>query len=370
MTEAVDVVVIGAGVVGLAVARELARCGREVVVLEAAAGIGEGQSSRNSEVVHAGLYYPPGSLKARLCVDGRRQLYDYCADRGVPFRQCGKLVVATEDAQLDALVALRRNAEANGVEGLGLLSAGEVAQLEPDVRCVAALHSAATGIVDSHALMLALKQDAEDRGAHVLLEAPVIRGCADARGITLEVGGRQADEVVAQSVVNCAGLGAPAMFEAIAGGERGVGPRLYPCKGNYFSLKTPPPFARLIYPIPDEHSLGVHLTLDLAGRARFGPDKEWVPDGVPWDYEVDPARQADFEAAIRRWWPTLPADALAPAFAGIRARVSAPDEPLRDFGVIGPDVHGQAGVVHLVGIESPGLTASLALASEVAARLV
>lgn len=366
MVEKLDVVVIGAGVVGLAIARELATSGREVVVLDAAPRIGEGQSSRNSEVVHAGLYYPQGSLKARFCVDGRRRLYAFCEAREVPFQRCGKLVVASDASQLDALRALARNAEGNGVEGLELISAAQVAKLEPEVRCVAALHSAETGIVDSHALMVALMRDAEDQGAHVLLSTPVCGGRPVAEGVELELGGAQAGSVVARHVVNSAGLGAPGMFAAITG--QGA-PTLHPCKGNYFALTTPPPFSRLIYPMPDAHSLGVHLTLDLAGRARFGPDKEWLPvDGLP-DYDVDPARRAGFEAAIRQWWPGMPQDALAPAFAGVRARITAPGEPLCDFRISGPAEHGQAGVTHLTGIESPGLTASLAIAEEVVVRM-
>lgn len=366
MVEQLDVVVIGAGVVGLAIARELAMSGREVVVLDAAPRIGEGQSSRNSEVVHAGLYYPQGSLKARMCVDGRRRLYAYCSEHGVPFNRCGKLVVAGDASQLDALDALARNAKANGVEGLEVMSAEQVAKLEPEVRCAAALHSAETGIVDSHALMVALMRDAEECGAHVLLETPVRGGRPVADGVELVLGGEQAESVVARQVVNSAGLGAPAMFAALTG--EGA-PTLHPCKGNYFALTTPPPFSRLIYPMPDAHSLGVHLTLDLAGRARFGPDKEWLRADGPPSYDVDPARRDDFEAAIRCWWPELPDDALAPAFAGVRARITGPGEPLCDFRIAGPGDHGQPGVTHLTGIESPGLTASLAIAAEVAATL-
>ncbi|MBM4061931.1 MAG: NAD(P)/FAD-dependent oxidoreductase [Planctomycetes bacterium] len=360
-----DVVVVGAGVVGLAVARALALAGREVVVLEAADAIGTGASSRNSEVVHAGLYYPTGSAKARLCVAGRRQLYAYCAARGVPHRVCGKLVVATEPGQLHALRALVELARANGVEGLDWCTAEQVRPLEPEVRCVAALHSATTGIVDSHGLMRALREDAEAHGASVLLQSPVLGGRGCRGGLEVDVGGAEPVQLRARHLVNCAGLGAPGLAAAIEGPAQHLAPRGHRNKGCYFALAGPSPFRRLVYPLHDGAWLGVHVVLDLAGQVRFGPDAEWLPPDAPDDYDVDPARAPAFAAAVRRYWPGLPDGALVPAFAGIRAKITGPGEPAADFAILGPAQHGQPGLVHLLGIESPGLTAALAIGDEV-----
>ncbi len=364
-----DVVVVGAGVVGLAVARALALAGREVVVVERETAIGTGTSSRNSEVIHAGLYYPTGSLKARLCVRGREQLYDYCAAHGVAHRRCGKLIVATDDGQRDALRALQAQARANGVTDVQWLDRDAALAMEPALRAVAALHSPSTGIVDSHGLMLALQGDAESHGAMLAFGSPVLGGRVVAGGIELDVGGSVATTLHARTVVNAAGLDAPALASRLAGLDPAQVPRAYRCKGSYFALTGKAPFSRLVYPLHDAAGLGVHLTLDLAGQARFGPDTEWLPDGAPLDYRVDPARGDAFCAAIRRYWPALPDGALQPAYSGIRPKIAGPGEPARDFVIAGPAEHGVPGLVNLFGIESPGLTACLAVADEVVVRL-
>jgi len=359
--ERVECVVIGAGVVGLAVARALAARGREVVVLEAEDRIGTGVSSRSSEVVHAGLYHPPGSLKARLCVAGRRALYAYCRARGVAHRRCGKLVVATDPGQVEALRAVQARAEANGVEGLAWLDGGEARRLEPRLACVAALHSPETGIVDSHGLMRALRAEAEEAGAFVVLRSPVVGGRATAAGLEVRVGGAEPATFLAARVFNAAGLGAQAVADAIEGIRPGAVPPRRLAKGSYYGLAGPAPFARLVYPVPVHGGLGVHLTLDLGGQARFGPDVEWVERE---DYRVDPARAEAFYAEVRRYWPGLPDGALQPAYAGIRPKLHGPGEPAPDFLVQREDAHGVPGLVNLLGIESPGLTACLALAEE------
>ena len=355
---------IGAGLVGLAVARALALAGREVVILEAEDAIGTHTSSRNSEVIHAGIYYPPGSLKARACVAGRRRLYAYCAERGVPYRRCGKLIVAADAAQREALEGIRRQAHANGVADVAPIGIAEVRALEPELFCVAALHSPSTGIVDSHALMLAYLGDAQNAGAVLALKSPLQKGVVRQDGIELHVAG--AEPLLAAQVVNSAGLRAPSVARRIEGYPARLAPPELYAKGNYYTLARRAPFSRLIYPVPEPGGLGVHVTLDLGGRARFGPDVEWV-DGV--DYRVDPARAGRFYAAIRRYWPGLPDGALEPGYAGIRPKISGPGEPAADFVLQGPRAHGVAGLVHLYGIESPGLTASLALADDVAAQL-
>ena len=357
----VDSVVIGAGLVGLAVARALALAGREVVILEAEDAIGTHTSSRNSEVIHAGIYYPKGSLKARTCVEGRRLLYAYCAERGVPHLRCGKLIVATDAAQLAELEAIRHKAHANGVTDVAPLSLAEVRAMEPELTCVAALHSPSTGIVDSHALMLAYLGDAQNAGAMLALKSPLQRAVVRPEGIELHVAG--AEPVLASLVVNSAGLRAPSVARRIEGyPSRLAPPELY-AKGNYYTLAKRAPFSRLVYPVPEPGGLGVHVTLDLGGRARFGPDVEWV-DGI--DYTVDPRRAEGFYAAIRRYWPALPEGALEPGYAGIRPKICGRGEPPADFVVQGPREHGVRGLVQLYGIESPGLTASLALADHAA----
>jgi len=364
--DSVACVVIGAGVVGLAVARALASAGREVVILEAETAIGMHTSSRNSEVIHAGIYYPRGSLKASACVRGRERLYRYCAEHGVPHRRCGKLIVATDRRQVPELRAIEARAHANGVTDVKWLERDAALVLEPELRCVAALHSPSTGIIDSHALMLAYLGDAGRAGAMLALGSPVLRARALRAGFELEVGGREPTRIMARQLVNCAGLTAPGVARRIEGFPGDLVPRELYAKGNYYSLTGHAPFSRLVYPVPEPGGLGVHLTLDLAGQARFGPDVEWVER---IEYSVDPARAQAFYGAIRRYWPGLAEGALAPAYCGIRPKISGPGEPAADFVIAGPLQHSLGGLVHLFGIESPGLTASLALADDVAALL-
>lgn len=370
--EQADAVVIGAGVVGLAVARSLALAGREVIVLEAADAIGTGTSSRNSEVIHAGIYYPQGSLKARLCVEGSRRLFDYCVTYNVGHRRCGKLIVATDEAQIAALEGLRQKSHANGAVEVHWIEAGEAKAMEPALSCVGALYSPMTGIIDSHGLMLAYQGEAEAKGAMIAFNAPVTGGAVEDDGILLNVGGETPMRLKCRIVVNSAGLTAPMLARRIVGLPPASVPANYYCKGNYFTLAGRSPFTRLIYPAPEVAGLGVHLTLDMAGQAKFGPDVEWldVKDGEPLDYLVNPRRGDGFYAAIRTYWPGLPDGALLPGYSGIRPKVQSPtDKAGADFIVQGPADHGVAGLVNLYGIESPGLTSSLALADLVAAKL-
>jgi L-2-hydroxyglutarate oxidase LhgO len=369
--EHIDAVVIGAGVVGLAVARTLARAGHEVLLLEAATTFGSATSSRNSEVIHAGLHYPPGSLKARLCVRGRDLLYAYCAERGIAFRRCGKLLVATDAAQEPALAALQTRAEACGVFDLQTLSAAQARSLEPELRCSAGLLSPSTGLIDSHGLMLSLLGEAEDHGAVLVLRSPLLGARAVPGGFELQVGGAAPMALRTRLLVNSAGLHAQTLARRIEELDGRHIPPLHWARGHYFSLAGRAPFSRLVYPLPEPGGLGIHVTLDLAGQMRFGPDVEWI-EPVPLgheDYRIDPARAAAFETAIRRYWPGLPAGALRPAYAGIRPKCSGPGEPAADFVISGPAAHGLPGLVNLYGIESPGLTAALAIA-EVVAELV
>lgn len=365
----VDAIVAGAGVVGLAVARAVARTGRDTILIEAEPLIGSGTSSRNSEVIHAGLYYPPGSLKARLCVRGREMLYDFCAARGVAHRRCGKLIVATEPGQEEALAAIAARALANGVEDLTPLTRARAQALEPAVRCREALLSPATGIVDSHGLMLACQGDFEEAGGSVAFGTQIERGALTEAGAHLLCRDRASGEgfeLEAALLVNAAGLGAVALARALEGFPAEHVPLAHLARGHYFALSGRAPFSRLVYPVPVPGGLGVHLTLDLGGQARFGPDVEWV-DAI--DYSVDPRRADHFHEEIRRYWPALPDGALHPAYAGIRPKISGPDEPAADFRIDGPAAHGAPGVVHLFGIESPGLTASLAIAEAVLAEV-
>ena len=363
MSERIGAVVAGAGVVGLAIARALALAGREVVVLEAADAIGTETSSRNSEVVHAGIYYPKDSLKARHCVRGRRLLYDYCASHGVPVSRLGKLIVATSDGEARALDGIAAKAWANGVDDLRPISSAEAHALEPALACTAALLSPSTGIVDSHGLMLAYQGDAEDAGAMIAFQAPILSGRPSGAGWSLEVGGAEPMRLDCDLLVNAAGLGAVGLAGRLEGLAATAIPPAYLCKGSYYGLSRRSPFRHLIYPVPEHAGLGVHLTLDLGGQARFGPDTEWVER---IDYAVDIARAQGFYAAIRRYWPGLPDGALQPGYAGMRPKISGPHEPAADFRIDGPAEHGLAGLVNLFGIESPGLTASLAIAEHVA----
>ena len=363
MADAVDCVVVGAGVVGLAVARALALQGREVMVLESADAIGTGISSRNSEVIHAGIYYPTDSLKAKLCVRGRDMLYAYCIERNVPHRRCGKLLVATSPGQLSSLESIQARAQSNGVLDLRWLGRHEAQAMEPALECVAALFSPSTGIVDSHALMLALQGDLEHAGGLVALNSPLALAECAQDAINLEA--FDGTRLRARTVVNAAGLHAPALARRFAGLGVDHVPHARCAKGSYFTLSGKAPFSRLIYPVPEAAGLGVHLTLDLGGQAKFGPDVQWVDS--PDDLLVDPARGDAFYAEVRKYWPALRDGALAPGYAGMRPKIHGPDEPAADFVIQGPSVHGIPGLVNLFGIESPGLTSSLAIAEHVAA---
>ncbi len=359
----VEAVVVGAGVIGLAIARALALRGVQVLLLEKEAIIGNGTSSRSSEVIHAGLYYPPGSLKALLCVSGRRQLYQYCGERGVPHLRCGKLVVATdasEDAYLDHL---RQRAEMNGVEEIALIGTTALQTLEPHLRGTSALLSRSSGIVDSHALMLSYQADAEAAGCTVVLRTPVLEASLAGRTTQLRTGGSESAEFEADLVVNATGLDAWEFSTRLEGLDASTIPPRYLAKGYYFTLAGKAPFRHLIYPVPEPGGLGIHLTLDVAGQARFGPDVEWV-DRV--DYDVDPERGRSFYAAIRRYWPELSNGALMPAYSGIRPKTTGPDQGPGDFIIQGPEDTRQRSYVALYGIESPGLTASLAIGERVA----
>ncbi|MDE1967535.1 MAG: NAD(P)/FAD-dependent oxidoreductase [Alphaproteobacteria bacterium] len=367
MRESVECVVIGAGVIGLAVARALAAGGRTVLVVEKERYIGAHTSSRNSEVIHAGLYYPADSLKARFCVAGRKQLYDYCTARGIAAKRIGKLVVATDETEVPLLAKVMAHAKANGVDDLERLDAKAARAMEPEVACVAAFHSPSTGLIDSHALMLSLQGEAEAKHATVALRAEVASGrVRESGGFALEIAGADPMTLECEILINAAGLYAPSVARRLAGVPPASIPRDYYCRGVYFTLPGKAPFRRPVYPVPEHAGLGVHYTPDLAGQGRFGPDIEWI-DGV--DYTVDPRRSARFYAAIRKYWPGLPDDALQPGYAGIRPKISGRDEPAADFRIDGAEGHGIAGLVNLFGIESPGLTSSLAIADYVAALI-
>lgn len=355
----VDCIVIGAGVVGLAAARALARGGREVIILECERHFGMHASSRNSEVIHAGIHYEPNSLKARLCVAGRDLLYRYCAERGIPHRRCGKLTVATVDTQVAALEKIEANARANGVFDLEWLEGSEARRAEPELRCIRALWSPSTGIVDSHIYMQSLLADAEANGAAIAYGARVTALRATPGGIEIGING-ESPVARARTVINSAGLQAQRVASSIQDFPAQFIPTVRFAKGSYFALSGASPFSRLVYPVPRPGGhLGIHMTLDLGGAARFGPDSEWV-DCL--DYAVDPRRMGLFAEAIRQYWPGLTDGRLYPAYAGIRPKVSGPGEATRDFYIAGPTEHGVAGLVNLFGIESPGLTASLAIA--------
>ncbi|MEO9330090.1 NAD(P)/FAD-dependent oxidoreductase [Gordonia aurantiaca] len=361
----VECLVVGGGIVGLAVARALALTGREVVVLEAADAVGTQTTSRSSEVIHAGIYYPEGSLKARLCVRGREMLTRYCDEHGVAWRRPGKLIVATDDAQSGRLETLLRHGLANGVEDLRRVDESELHELEPEVWGVGALLSPSTGIVDVAGMVRALQRDVEDLGGAVALRSRVVGGRVDDAGVTLELADGSAAS--ADLVVNCAGLGAWSVAESLVGFDGPV-PQRHLAKGNYFGLTgARAPFEHLVYPVPVDGGLGVHFTMDLDGAARFGPDVEWIDgDAEDLDHRVDEGRRTVFEEAIRRYWPGLPDQTLTPAYAGIRPKVGGPGEAAADFVIQGPNEHGSPGLVNLFGIESPGITSSLAIGGYVA----
>ncbi len=365
-TQAVECVVVGAGVVGLAVARALALAGHEVLVLEAEAAIGTGTSSRNSEVIHAGIYYPTGSLKARLCVQGKQQLYRYCTARRIRHQRIGKLIVACMADELPVLEAYRVQAQRNGVSDLRWVEAAELAVLEPEVQAVRALLSPSTGIIDSHELMLSLQGELEAAGGDIALRSPVQAIHAESGGFRIRCADAERTQLHCRRLVNSAGLQAIRLAQAIDGLPAECVPPGYFAKGHYYALSGRAPFRHLVYPVATGGGLGVHVTLDLAGAVRFGPDLRWVAD---LDYGFDDSRRAEFIAAIRRYYPGLDATRLQPAYTGIRPKITGPGEPAADFMIQGPAAHGVPGLVNLFGIESPGLTAALAIAEEVAGRL-
>jgi L-2-hydroxyglutarate oxidase LhgO len=358
--------VVGAGVVGLAIARAAALAGHEVIVAEAANAIGTGTSSRNSEVIHAGLYYPTGSLRAYHCPRGRRMLYDFCAAHGVPHRKCGKLVVATNDAEVKRLDYVYKQALINGVEGVDYVDSAAATRLEPELACLLAMRSPETGIIDSHAYMHALRGDLEDRGGAIAFNTPVERMAPAAGGWEVHFGGAEPGTIRVDAVVNAAGLGAQRLARATAGYPPARVPRLVLAKGNYFGYAGRPAFSRLIYPVPIPGGLGVHVTLDLAGRMRFGPDVQWISEE---NYDVDASRAAAFYRRIRDYFPRLPDNSLVPDYAGIRPKITGEGEPAADFLIDTPEDHGLPGLVQMFGIESPGLTSSLSLGEAVVASL-
>jgi len=365
-----DAVVIGAGAVGLACARALALKGRDVLVLEAASAIATETSSRNSEVLHAGLYYKTGSLKAQLCVEGRRKLYEYCRVHGVEAHKCGKLVVAVDDDEAAATPALLKQAMDNGVEETRLIDGEEARRLEPSLNpeVRVAIHAAVSGLFDSHGYFLALQGEFEDRGGSIAFDSPVVRGAVTKSGIELETGGASPSRIRARTVINSAGHYALPIARGIEGGPQYTGMQMWWVKGSYFIASGRAAFARLIYPMHSQTSQGLHLAIDLGGRTRLGPDAEWLPEGAkpPFDYEVDPARAAHFYREVRRYWPGLKDGALAPDYSGVRPKIVGPGKPSGDFIIEGPESHGVPGLVNLIGMESPGLTSSLAIGEKVA----
>ena len=364
MTDRADIVIAGAGVIGLAIARALAMRGREVVILEREERFGSITSSRNSEVIHAGLYYPTGSLKARLCVEGRKLLYRYCAVRRIGHRPCGKLIVAANAAQTPELEALLDKARANGVEDLELLSGAGIRAIEPELKASAGLCSPSTGIIDSHGYMLSLLAEAEEHGAVIAYRTEITSATPTGNGIAIAVNGEERPALTANLLINAAGLAAPDLAQRIEGLPAAAIPPHWLARGCYFTVSGRVPFRRLVYPLPEPGGLGIHLTLDLAGQARFGPDVEWI-DSL--DYRVDPGRAGAFAVAIRRYWPDLDPARLSPSYAGIRPKLSGPGMPAADFRIAGRDDNANLPVINLFGIESPGLTASLAIADRVAA---
>jgi L-2-hydroxyglutarate oxidase LhgO len=366
MTEGLDCAVIGGGVVGLAVARKLALVGRQVVLFEAERKTGTHTSSRNSEVLHAGIYYPTGSLKARLCVEGRRMLEAYCAERGIACRRIGKIVVATRDEEIATLEQHKARGEANGLADLTWLERGQVHAMEPAVVCLSGLLSPSTGLVDSHGLMESLAAEARGAGADIVLVSPVVGGEVKGDGIDLDIGGREPGRFRFRTVVNAAGFSAPAVGGSLRGLDAGTVPAPYFARGHYFTVSGASPFRRLIYPLPGSDGLGIHVALDLGGSLRFGPDVTWAPSP---DYAFDESRAADFYRSIRRYYPGLADGALSPGFVGVRAKIAPAGAGFTDFLLQGREAHGVAGLLNLYGIDSPGLTSCLAIADEVARRL-
>jgi len=366
MLETVECVVVGAGVVGLAAARRLAMAGREVVILESEDHIGSHTSSRNSEIIHAGIYYPPHSLRARLCVAGKRGLYAYCEAHGIPHNNVKKVIVASQPSEIPRLKRLQLKAAENGVLDLEYLDGRGVEKLEPAVRAVAGLLSPSTGIIDSHSLMMSFLGDAQGEGAMLALRSPFLSGRVHEKGIEIEVGGDEPMRLLTRTLVNSAGLGAQSVALSIKGLASSHVPKRYLAKGNYYSMTGPQPFRHLVYPMPAASVLGVHVTIDLAGRCRFGPDLEWVDELI---YDVDPSRAERFYDAVRTYFPALAADSLQPDYCGIRPKIHGPSEPQPDFVIQGPEVHGIGGLINLFGIESPGLTASLAIAETITQHL-
>ncbi|QIG53200.1 NAD(P)/FAD-dependent oxidoreductase [Altererythrobacter sp. BO-6] len=364
--EEVECIVVGGGVIGLACAAALARSGREVVLLEAEQAIGTHSSSRNSEVIHAGIYYEPESLKAKFCRRGRDMLYAFAADRGIAHRRIGKAIVATSNEQLEQLEEIRTRAVANDVHDLQFLSRNEMKSLEPEVQCVGALYSPSTGIIDSHGLMVALEGEFEHYGGMLVLKAEVTAVIPDPRGFVVEINNLESERLRTRNLVNCAGLRAVEMAQRILGARSNSIPDAYFAIGHYYRLSGRPPCKRLVYPIPVTGGLGVHLTIDLGGQARFGPDVRWIEKP---DYRFDDCAKDDFVSAIQCFLPNISADQLQPDYTGVRSKISGPDRPAADFRIDGPDDHGVTGLINLFGIESPGLTSSLAIADYVVRRL-
>ncbi len=361
-----QVLIVGAGIVGLACARAAALAGHDVIVAEAASAIGTGTSSRNSEVIHAGLYYPTGSKRAFHCPRGRRMLYDFCVSHGVPHRKCGKLVVATNETEIGRLETVYRQAQINGCEGIELIDRVAARRLEREVFCLLAMRSPETGIIDSHAYMRALRGDLEDRGGMIALNTPIERLAHVQGRWEVRYGSDGAESIRVDAVVNAAGLGAQRLARASEGYPPERVPRLVLAKGNYFSFAGRPVFSQLVYPVPIHGGLGIHVVLDLGGRMRFGPDVEWIERE---NYDVDPARAGAFYQRIRDYWPGLPDNSLTPDYAGIRPKLSGPGEAAVDFMIDAPRDHGLPALVQLFGIESPGLTSALSLGEEVVSYL-
>jgi L-2-hydroxyglutarate oxidase LhgO len=370
--EKLDCVVVGAGVVGLAIAREMALQGHETVILEREASFGTVSSSRNSEVIHAGIYYPKDSLKAKLCVEGNRLLYEYCRNHQVGTQAYGKLIVASDPKQIDALHGIFYRAQQNEARDIRLITAKEAKIVEPDLRVAAALLSPSTGVVDSHAYMLSLLGGFEDAGGMIAYLSPVNRAYVIPGGFELEVAGADPMRLQTKYFINCAGMSAPAVAKKIEGLAPASIPKAYFAKGNYFSLLGKAPFKHLIYPVPEPGGLGVHLTLDMAGQAKFGPDVEWldIESEEQIHYAVDPKRGEEFYAAIRQYWPSLKEGSLQADYSGVRAKIVSKEQTAGDFRIDGPEEHGIEGLYNLFGFESPALTASLAIANYLKRRMI